>query len=109
MFSIAVEPTYTWPVQGTLPGGVEVKFDAVFRRLSTADAKALDERAARGELSDAELIGRVLAGWTGVTDEHREPLPFTPENLFRLLNVLGVQAAIVASFYESLAGARRKN
>lgn len=108
MFKIAVDPTYVAPVRGELAGGESFEFEAVFRRLANSELLALNEKV-RGGMSDAEVVGRVLAGWNAVQDENGEPLAFTPENLFRLLNVAGVQAAVIEAFYTSLPGARRKN
>ena len=108
MFKIAIDPTYSVPVRGELAGGDPFEFEAVFRRLTNSDLLALNERVRSG-MADAEVVGRVLAGWNAVQDENGEPLAFTPENVFRLLNVAGVQAALIEAFYGSLPGARRKN
>jgi hypothetical protein len=109
MFSIAVSPTYAHPVTGVLPGGVEVAFSATFHRLAQADTEALVEQARKGELSDIQVIARVLAGWEFVADEAGVPMPFTPDNLSRLLAVYGVPAAIVRSWFRSITDAREKN
>jgi hypothetical protein len=108
MFKIAVDPTYVAPVKGELAGGTPFEFEAVFRRLTNSELGALNDKVRAG-MSDAEVVGRVLAGWNHVQNDDGEPLAFTPENLFRLLNVAGVQAAVIEAFYTSLPGARRKN
>lgn len=109
MFSIAVSPTYVAPVKGALAGGVPFEFEAVFRRFSVPELRALDERVASGGLTDEQLIVHVLAGWNGVADESGTELPFSPANLERLLCIHGVTRALLDAFYTSLSEARRKN
>lgn len=109
MFSIAQSPTYTWPVEGTLPGGVEVLFEAEFARLAQDDTDDLLKRISTGELTNAQVIVRVLVGWSKVADEAGEPIPYGPSALSRLLAVYGVPEAIVTSWMRSLRGARLKN
>ena len=109
MFSIAQSPTYTAPVEGSLPGEVVCLFEAEFARLSQDDTTALVERISTGEATNAQVIVRVLVGWSGVSDEAGEPMPFSASNLSRLLAVYGVPEAIVVSWMRALRGSRAKN
>jgi hypothetical protein len=109
MFSIAVDPTYTTPVKGELAGGLPVEFEAHFRRLTVTQYEALRTEIREQGLSDAAVIKRVLAGWSGVVDADQVPVPFGPEALGAVLDIAGVQALIVEAFFESFSGARRKN
>lgn len=113
MFKLGLSPTYFWAVTVELPGATGVvekhAFDAEFRRLPASEIGALQRDAASGAIDDNVLLGRVMVGWRGVEDEDGSPLPFTPGNRDRLLDVHPVRPALVRAWFESLEGARRKN
>jgi hypothetical protein len=109
MFCIDVSPTYLAPVKHTLPGGLEADFRGAFNRMSESEADALLAQVAREELTAVQAVVRVLAGWEDVTDASGAPLPFTPDNLSKLLAMQGMAAAIVVAWARSLREEERKN
>lgn len=109
MFTLAISPTYVQAVEGALPGGIPVRFDATFRRLSQEEVDKIVDAARLGEMTDIEIVRQVLAGWEKVFDPNGAPLPFSAEALGTLLAIYGVPAAISAAWFKSLQGAREKN
>lgn len=113
MFRIAQKQSYSWPVKvrRAESGGRfdTLTFDATFRRLPQPEVERLVERAGTGEISDRPFCHEVLEGWAGVSDENGAELAFSPTNLDRLLDEVGVAAALIEAYFESLASARRKN
>ena len=109
MFSIAVEPSYSASVKGELAGGVPVEFDAVFRRFTLTEFEALRTEIRDKALTDGQVVRRVLVGWSKVVDADGAQLPFNDAALAVVLDIAGVQDLIVETFFESFAGARRKN
>lgn len=81
---VNVKPTFSAPVVWRLAGDdgqtVEVTYSATFRRVDDDEAKLLQERLTKGELTDRELLDKVLVGWVGLLDEEGMPFAFTPEN-----------------------------
>lgn len=140
MFVLTEKPSFTAPVSFHIPadGGKtqKVDFSVVFRFLPADEVKELLEQldvqklkvAARqklidsdperalselhndDELTDREIINRVLAGFgRDLMGEDRQPLDFNQANLDRLLRVNGAQRAIVTSFFENHFRAPEKN
>lgn len=81
---VNVKPTFSAPVVWRLAGDdgqtVEVTYSATFRRVGDDEAKALQERLNARDLTDRDLLDRVLVGWDGLLDEEGMPFAFTPEN-----------------------------
>tara|TARA_Y100001938_G_scaffold46056_1_gene64021 strand:+ start:357 stop:509 length:153 start_codon:yes stop_codon:yes gene_type:complete len=50
-----------------------------------------------------------MVGWDSVNDDDGNPLKFTKANLKKLLDVPMVAGAIAKAFFDSIAGAKRKN
>jgi hypothetical protein len=109
MFKISQKPTYSWPVTVNLPvdGGKFEKqtFDAEFKRLTQSQIKAHLEANA----SDFDFGKDVLVGWKGVTDDSGAEVPFSESSRDQLLEIPAVSSAVTVAFYESIAGAKRKN
>ncbi len=112
MFKIAQNPSYKWPVAVHIPadGGKFVKatFTAEFRALAQSEMDNVLADIRDGD-RDADFAGECLIGWSGVQDADGADLPFSDEAKARLLNIPYVRAAVVAAFFDSITGGRRKN
>lgn len=110
MFKIALSETYEHSISVDFPGSLKpLKFNAVFRRLDTAEHIALSNKARALEITDKDYCKEVMVGWRGVKSEDGEALDFSDELFDRLLEIYPIPAAIVSGFYESLQGAKSKN
>lgn len=114
-FVIKQSASYVWPVAVEFPGDggkiVRQTFDAEFKRLSQSRLKELGEQLTAGDLDDVTVAAEVLVGWPegAIKDDEGEPIPFSDSALNELLDLPKVATAIVLAFYDSLAGAKRKN
>lgn len=112
MFKLNNSGTYTWPViiKSAIDGGKyeEQSFNAVFRRISQTEIIEITGKIEAGQVNDLDIARLALAGWNGVFDGASE-IPFSADNLEKLLDVTGCASAIVLAFLDSLNGAKRKN
>lgn len=112
MFVLNLDREYTWPVEFSIPvdGGVfeNVSFSAKFKMISQSEIDALAKDA---ELSNDEVVRRVLVGWDDtLTGKDGNPIPFNKTSVKDLLNWPGLSNAIVTAFFESVSGGlKRKN
>lgn len=111
MFKLERERTVTWPVNIPVPkdgGTVERHRVNLTFRVLDADGQAELLQAAR---DDGETMAQVIVGWDEtVCDQEGEPLPFSEENLRRLLKLVNARAAIVETYFtEVVRGGARKN
>jgi hypothetical protein len=113
MFILNETHEYDWPVEVEVPqdGGsfARQRFTARFRVLGRAAVQA-----ALDEGGDDALVRAVTTGWNA--DEVRveeagghRPLPFTAENLSRIVANPFVRAAMVNAYLGSISGRRAKN
>lgn len=108
MFQISQSNLYWFPVvvEMTDSDGKKKKFDfdAQFERISQDEFNELFRAREEGEagLKDADVVERVFRGWRRVQDANGADAPVTPENRIALLNVLGVQSAIIRAYVKSL-------
>lgn len=113
MFKLAQSTSYKWSVKVELPvdGGKFEKatFDAEFKRLSQSRINELRTQMEAPGYTETDLAKEVLIGWSGVVDGDGNEIPFSEGNRDKLLDVPMVAVAIGMSFFESLAGAKRKN
>lgn len=110
MFKVALSETYEHQVAVDFPGSVKpLKFNAVFRRLTSAEHAELSKKARDLEINDREYCKEVMVGWKGVKSEDGEELDFSDAFFDQLLDIYPIPAAIVSAFYESLQGAKSKN
>jgi hypothetical protein len=111
MFKLDESQTYEWPVVGRLYGDQAFDFVASFRRLSRSQLRELQEAAAgiQSPADEVAYVQRFLAGWRGVFDAQGAEIAFSPEALAKLLDVGGVDEALIDTFHASLKGAREKN
>ena len=111
MFKLDESQTYEWPVVGRLYGDEPFDFVAIFRRLSRSQLRELQEAAAgiQSPADEVAYVQRFLAGWRGVLAADGSEVPFSAEALARLIDVGGVDEALIDTFHASLKGAREKN
>jgi hypothetical protein len=60
-------------------------------------------------ITDKELLDLVLLDWDDLLDEDDQKMPYTPDNLERMEQILGVRASLVQTFFEAHAKAPEKN
>jgi hypothetical protein len=115
-FVLQQSPTYNWPVRILIPTDgrrEQFTFTAKFNRLKQSRIKELVEisqdPSAADAISDAELLGELLAGWDDVVDDAGKPVPFSKLALEQLAELAGVPGQIVEQFIGSLKEAKRKN
>lgn len=113
MFVLKQSSSYKWPVKLELPvdGGTfsRYTFDAEFKRLPESRIKDIGKAIDANEVTDIDMAREVLLGWQGIQDKDGNEFPFSEQNRETLLDISGVGKAVVISFFESLAGAKRKN
>ncbi len=113
MFSIALTPTYWWPVtvQVAQDGGAfaESTFEVEFTRLDDDEFKALlDDVRARGR-TDRETVPDLVRSFRNVINGSGVQVPFNAESLAVLLKISGVASAIVRAYFQSRTEAARGN
>jgi hypothetical protein len=124
-FILKQSDTYNWPVPFEVPtdGGRFLKqsFDAEFKRptqtriveiqeLVMARLRAIqNDQDTDGMITDQQIAGEVLVGWSGIDDGEGGEVPFSEKAKAQVLDVPSVAASIVEAFFDSLKGAKRKN
>ena len=108
MFKLVEDLIVTWPVRVDLGHGDKPvwseKFNVTFKVLRDSQLQEAD--AAGGW---KPVLRRSIQAWDGIADTDGKPLPFTPENLERVLEIPRVLAALMQGFASAGAGAREKN
>lgn len=108
MFQLEPNPTFTAPVSIPLPGGETATFEIIFNHMGRKALQRFLDRVK--DLPDAEGIGDIVYGWSGVSGADGEPLPCTEEALAAMLdNHHGAALAILQTYIRELTGARVKN
>lgn len=112
-FVLKQSDSYVWPVAVELPadGGRHEKstFDVEFKRVAQSRVNELVGGGAEGVISDRAVCEELVIGFKGVTTDNSEELKFSQKNLGMLLDIPGLERAIVMAWVESLSGAKRKN
>lgn len=107
--------TFHWPVVLMVPSSKgagkydKQTFEAEFKYLSQERIDEIIKSARSDEINDNQVLDEVMMGWKGVQEDDGSELEFSPSNLEMVLQIPGMRSAIVSAFFESLAGARRKN
>ncbi len=113
MFVLAKSRIITRPVTVSMPdpdaAGKESKstFDVKFKMIPQSQFRTLikDEKS-----DDIAICKASVVGFVGVTDEDKNPIPFSPENLEELLDEPRVATAIATVYIaEAYGDASRKN
>lgn len=119
MFTLDLEPFYPWPVKIGLPYNGSTKeftFTIHFARLDTDEVQALmqeindrnskpveDDGSEPNLLTDKELCRKIVHGWgADLQDGSKKAVPFSEDNLDKLLKVFGAPAAIVNAWFEAM-------
>ena len=112
-FTLKTSDSYKWPVSIDIPvdhGKHERRtFDAEFKRITQSRVREMGEMIEAGQITDVELVQEVLIGWDGISDEDANPVKFSNNALIQLCEIPMAATAISRVFFESIAGAKRKN
>lgn len=112
-FVLKQSDTYSWPVTFEVPtdGGRHERqtFDGEFKRLPQSRVRELGKLIEANEVTDVEVASEVLVGWAGITDDNGKDVPFSQKALEQLMEVPLLATQVVAAYFQSLSGAKRKN
>lgn len=112
-FVLKQDDRFTWPISFDVPvdGGRHQRqtFDGEFIRLSQSRIRELSAALQDQETGDQDIAREVLVGWSGITDDDGEEVPFSKAALDRLLDIPMLATAIVTTYFKSLQGAKTKN
>ncbi|MGJ7611836.1 MULTISPECIES: phage tail assembly chaperone [unclassified Variovorax] len=110
---LAVKPTFSAPVLMRVPGDgqvEEVRFNAVFKRMTKVENEDVQARLNAKTLTDKELLDQVLADWSGLDSDEGVPFICTPENRAAAVEDWPTfEAAIVYAYFEHAFPAAVKN
>lgn len=115
MFTLKKPGRYIWPVAFKIPGEngslQEFTFTAEFRHLPQTDLDSMWKKvfATPAEISDEEVVKKVLIGWKDVQDENGAVVPFNDDTLQSMLDFPRARSALVQAYFDSLAGKAEKN
>jgi len=112
-FTLNQNNSYKWPVKIDIPvdGGKYEKhtFDAEFKRVTQTRIRQIGEQIENNEITEADLLNEVLLGWEGINDEDGNAIKFSQKSLADLVDIPMLATSISKSFFDSIAGAKRKN
>jgi hypothetical protein len=131
MFRLTTNPDFLAQVVAHIPADrgktTRVAFHVAFRRLeqreyqdlmarlreSRLEAERIEKETGRPAVpafGDRQLLDEVLVGFgDDLQDEVGSPLPFTPENVDRVLAIYPIQPRMVAAFFDNFGKAAEKN
>lgn len=101
-FRLVVSDTISVPVSGRMPG--EAGRNNPFAFMLQCRRLAADELRTELNADDRtvpEFLTSVVQDWTGVQDADGRELPFTTAGLAELLNIVGMNAVILAAYIEA--------
>lgn len=94
-------------VQQGLGKFVAVTFVATYLRPPASEVKEIirqmNDRSAE-PVADDDLLARFLVGWRNLTDEQGDDIPFTPDNLAHVLDVMEYRVALVDGMTQVVFG-----
>jgi len=106
-FVLKKTASYKWEVKVEVPADgnrFETQaFEAVFKKISRSSFNDLVDKG------DDALIGEILLGWEGITDETGKDVPFTEKNKQQLCDDPYVLRALITAYADSITGAAAKN
>ncbi len=112
-FVLSQGNSYKWPVVHDMPvdGGKHERhtFDAEFKRITQSRIRQMGEQIENNEITESELVTEVLLGWDGINDEDGNPIKFSQKALAQVIDVPMLATSISKAFFDSIAGAKRKN
>jgi len=112
MFVLKKRDSYSWPVKFRIAvdGRYEDhKFTAEFKRLPQDRLDQVFGSNRKADISDDAFVREILIGWSDISDESGDALPFNGDNVATLLLVPGVRTAIIKAYFDSIAGIAEKN
>ena len=105
--------SYKWPVSHDMPvdGGKHARytFDAEFKRITQSRIREMGELIENNEITEADLVSEVLLGWEGINDEDGNAIKYSQKALSLVIDVPMLATSISKAFFDSIAGAKRKN
>jgi len=109
MFKITPNPTFTTDAELHVPGEeLPGKIKVTFKYLNPDQLKAWQVK--HGRNSVVEALQEVITAWDGVEDDAGNQVPFSADNLNKLMtNYQTAGADLTNAFLRELLGARRKN
>tara|TARA_R100000742_G_C4240628_1_gene60396 strand:- start:250 stop:591 length:342 start_codon:yes stop_codon:yes gene_type:complete len=111
-FVLKQSDTYKWDVSVDVPVDGQHKrstFTGEFKRIPQSRIREIGQQIEEGTITDAEMVEEVLVGWDGIDDMKGEPVKFSRTALQQLVDVPMVATCIATAYFESIAGAKRKN
>lgn len=113
MFKLDISSTYWAKVELPVHADNKIQrfeFDVCFNRLSKSEIRALSEAAKKGELTDEQLVQKVVADWKNIVNESGEPIPFNASSVELVSErVVNFCAKISEVFFATINGVREKN
>ncbi len=110
MFKLVPNPTFTCPVRLSVPGTDQaVPVNITFKHQT---ARELDVwlKASRERENDADFLGDVILGWTGVAGADDKPVEYSKAALAQLLDAYpSAGLELLLAYRRQLADARAKN
>lgn len=102
-----LKPTIACPATLYLPadGGAQVphKFDVHFKRQTTSERNALNERFVKGEITQRQMLDEVVVGWGGMLDEAGQAVPYSvAERIAADEAYSGVEQAMAVSWFDNI-------
>jgi hypothetical protein len=108
-FKLTQSPTYKTTVTVNVPNGSggfdKSTFVAEFKRKTTAELADLRSL----NLTNDELVRKVLVGWEMTDEDTGEAVPFNKDTLGAVLAIAPTPLATTLAYWESVNGARSKN
>lgn len=110
MFKLNPAPTFVAQVPLSVPGKAEpVPLSITFKHKGK-EALYLWLESAREQSDDHATLSSVIDGWSGLLDEAGGPVPYSADNLQRLLdNYPSAAAELFRSYTKELSESKRKN
>lgn len=93
------------PGDGDAVTKAEIKAD--FLLLPQDEVDSLIEAARDGD-SDADILRRVLRGWSGVENSDGSKMEFSTENLNKILKITYVRSALLETYFSAAGGRKAK-
>lgn len=109
MLKLNPNPTFTVPVEIVVPGQEACEILRVtFRHKTVEQLQAWTEKRSENPIRDG--LADIIVEWNNLLDDEGNQVPYSTEQLDRLLSNYGhIGPVLVEAYVSSLAGARRKN
>lgn len=116
LFVLRRPSSFWWTVRVPVPDDdtyLIAVLKCLFRWVDQAEFDRMQGKGLKpGEAAptDAEIVQRVLVGWSGLKDEDGEPVPYSDEARDQLMAHTLVRSAVLATYFAVMSGvAARKN